>query len=284
MAACARADGDGCVFPLLVFVHGTGGFRINSANSVHHWASRGFVVVSADYPGIMLHDLLSLAVNPFKPVPRTDQEGDTRLLMAEIDSMADPRWAKLGLAGRIARDREHRVVMGHSAGGFAVGRLADLFGTVVTLSGAGVASPPGLPAASAMVLGAVNDSIVPLYRQRDGYASTPAPKRLAAAAGVGHQFCSDLCWISAAQGGIARVGLACGIAAALFLGALADDGCQYKDPEYAPVQQGWSVVEAYSAAVMEETARCDARMTLEIPLLQRRLGSGVVADFAQQLR
>lgn len=119
--------------------------------------------------------------------------------------MADPRWAELGLAGRIAHDREHRIVMGHSAGGFVAGRLADLFGTVVTLSGAGVASPTDSPVASAMILGAVNDSIVPLYRQHDGYAATAAPKRLAAAAGVGHQFCSDLCWISAAQGGIARV-------------------------------------------------------------------------------
>lgn len=51
------------------------------------------------------------------------------------------------------------------------------------------------------------------------------------------------------------------------------------------LDEGWSVVEAYSAAVMEETARCDSRMTFEIPLLQWRLGGGgVVAEFEQQLR
>jgi predicted dienelactone hydrolase len=40
------------VFPLVVFIHGTGGWRTNSANIIHRWVSRGFIVVSADYPGI----------------------------------------------------------------------------------------------------------------------------------------------------------------------------------------------------------------------------------------
>jgi len=47
--------------PLHVFIHGTGGFRTNSANIVHKWVSRGSIVVAADYPGITLKDLISLA-------------------------------------------------------------------------------------------------------------------------------------------------------------------------------------------------------------------------------
>lgn len=53
------------VFPVMVFVHGTGGWRTNSATIIHKWVSRGWVVFAIDYPGIWLRDLVQLATNPF---------------------------------------------------------------------------------------------------------------------------------------------------------------------------------------------------------------------------
>ena len=60
-------------FPVIVFVHGTAGWRSQSLSLVSHWASRGFVVVAADYPGICLHDLLDAVDRPLSRHPRVDQ-------------------------------------------------------------------------------------------------------------------------------------------------------------------------------------------------------------------
>ncbi|HEX9104448.1 MAG TPA: hypothetical protein VF997_19690, partial [Polyangia bacterium] len=40
-------DGHG-PYPLVVFIHGTAAFRTQSLTFMTHWASRGFIVVSAD--------------------------------------------------------------------------------------------------------------------------------------------------------------------------------------------------------------------------------------------
>jgi len=271
------------VFPLIVFIHGTGGWRTNSATLVHRWVSRGFVVVSADYPGICLNDLVSQFTNPFLPVPNTDQEGDTRGIMRELDRLSFPGLQFLRDRGETNRVR--RVVAGHSAGGFVAGRLPDLFGVIVPMAAAGTyAWDPNHPITSTLVLGAEEDGIVNPRGQRSGYETTDPLKRLVIAADVGHQFCSDLCWLGAAQGGIAKIAFECGIAIGVILGPLATDGCQYVDPSFASVQQGWSVISSYSAAVMEELTRCDLRMTARVPFLQDQLGGEkIVSEFLQEI-
>jgi len=273
------------VFPVMVFVHGTGGWRTNSATIIHKWVSRGWVVFAIDYPGIWLRDLVQLATNPFLPTPRTDQEGDTRDFLKQLAAMEDPRLQFL--KGRIETRRSRRAIAGHSAGGFVASRLSAEFGTVIPMAAAGVEQWDRFsPAASALVLGAVNDTIVPDERQIDGYGTSETPKRLVLFNNTGHQFCSDLCWIGSAQGGIIETAKACNILIAGVLGFLATDGCQFVNPSFAPVEQGWRIIDAYSNAVLEETARCDNRMTLVIPFLESRLNgenAGAVAAFEQQL-
>lgn len=79
-------------YPLLMFVHGTAGFRTQSLHQIIHWASRGFIVASADYPGIQLYDLLDHLDEPFsKDIPKTDMSGDTRLLLHEMTTLQDSR-------------------------------------------------------------------------------------------------------------------------------------------------------------------------------------------------
>jgi hypothetical protein len=51
-------DTDHGPYPVIVFIHGTAGFRTQSLTFMTHWASRGFVVVSSDHTGITLADVL----------------------------------------------------------------------------------------------------------------------------------------------------------------------------------------------------------------------------------
>merc|ERR1712166_243300 len=142
------------------------------------------------------------------------------------------------------------------------------------------------PAASGLILGGINDTIVPDERQIEGYAKSETPKRMVLLGDAGHQFCSDLCWIGAAQGGIIEVAKSCNILIASFLGFLATDGCQFAQPTMAPITQAWRVIDAYSNAVLEEAARCDRRMTLTIPFLQTELNAQnpqTVSIFEQQV-
>jgi hypothetical protein len=62
------------------------------------------------------------------------------------------------------------------------------------------------------------------------------------AAGVGHQFCSDLCLIGEKQGGLVEVALSCGIVIAGLIAPLANDGCRYKDAAFADPKQGCAFV------------------------------------------
>ena len=69
---------------------------------------------------------------------------------------------------------------------------------------------------------------------------------------------------AAARGAAAR-------ADALNEGPLADNGCQFSNPLFAPAKHGWDVVDAYSNAVIEEKARCDPAMRVRLPLLAAEL-------------
>ena len=49
-------------YPVVLFVHGTASFRHQSLHQMTHWASRGFVVVAADHPGLKLGDNTKAAI------------------------------------------------------------------------------------------------------------------------------------------------------------------------------------------------------------------------------
>ena len=83
---CARdlpVDAATGPFPAVVFVHGTASFRNQSLTTVTHWASRGFVVVAADHPGLTLADTLALLC-PGDPSGTTDLVGDIETLTTAL--------------------------------------------------------------------------------------------------------------------------------------------------------------------------------------------------------
>jgi len=106
----ARAPG---IFPLIVYSHGGGGIRYESAFKLAHLASHGFVVFSADHPG-------SDAVNVDDPDDFENRPLDVRFLIDQaLASNAEPGNF---LEGSI--DSLRIGGMGWSFGGYAVLALA----------------------------------------------------------------------------------------------------------------------------------------------------------------
>lgn len=232
-------------YPVVVFIHGTAGFRSQSLEFMTHWASRGFVVVAADHPGLWLKDLLGSLCGT--PSPTQDLGGDLDTIVA---ALADPQ-ADLGfLQGRI--DTARLATTGHSAGGFAVESTGAIAQVVMPMAGAGVT--PGAALRSVLVLGAQADKVVDYSGQQTGYADSPAPKRLVGLANTGHLAFSSLCSLRNADGlDFLELADAYDICGAAFAGALFD--C---DDAYLPDATGWQIVEYVTSAALEETLHCSS--------------------------
>ena len=190
--------------PVIVFVHGTAGWRSQSLSLVVHWASRGFVVIAADYPGICLKDLLDLAEHPLAHHSITDQVGDTKALMSVLRAMEDPRLIELFPTGAV--NMTSNALIGHSAGALALEHLGGEAAVVIPMAGDGSAADghdPAVALRSTLALGAFNDSEVPPKTHAEpGYRRSGTPKRLVIGANMGHQAFSDLCYIGEDQGGM----------------------------------------------------------------------------------
>lgn len=101
-------------YPLVVFSHGSGGFRLQSLYFVEHLASYGFVVIAADHPGNTLADTLLFGNVPggivdnyaYRPLD----------VLAQIDFMAGQAAEGGPFTGLV--DVERVAVAGHSFGGF----------------------------------------------------------------------------------------------------------------------------------------------------------------------
>ncbi|HMI86480.1 MAG TPA: hypothetical protein VK550_20445, partial [Polyangiaceae bacterium] len=78
-------DGGHGPYPIVVYIHGTSSFRMASLSTMAHWASRGFVVVSADYPGMFLYDMLAGTLACVLPTTGTqDVPGDVATQMLAL--------------------------------------------------------------------------------------------------------------------------------------------------------------------------------------------------------
>jgi hypothetical protein len=276
-------------YPLMVFVHGTAGFRTQSLHQMIHWASRGFIVAAADYPGIQLYDLLNKADHPAKPGPKTDQTGDTRLILGALKNLTDSRLAFL----KMHMDLDKIAVSGHSAGAEAIQKLGDVADILIPMAGSGTFKGPFLE--SSLVLGAANDSVDgggtwESNNAHKGYEklTTPSPKRLSGVDRLGHHFCSDLCWIGADQGGIVAIAVRHGIYLAEGFKFLANDGCQFVNAtKFAAPHVGWQFVNYATSAVLEGLFMCDKTMEAKLEGMAsntRLATAGIhVVDYEQKL-
>jgi pimeloyl-ACP methyl ester carboxylesterase len=233
-------------YPLVVFIHGTAGFRTQSLAQMTHWASRGFVVAAADYEGLRLAHLLSLLC---------PDDGGTQALSADTDAVFSAIGEASGelefLAGRV--DLTRAALVGHSAGGGAAADGADKAGVRVVIpmasSGATVASAT---LESTLFLGGTGDGVVDYSGTQGAYAMNVAPKRLVGLDNAGHLAFSEMCGLENAAGQdfveIAEAYDICGASAASFLFDCADT--------LLPESEAEPVVNYATTAVLEEVLHC----------------------------
>lgn len=188
--APARAPESG--WPVLLFSHGLGGMRVQSATIAAHLASRGYVVAAPDHRGRMLGDLLPCV---FSPTPDdcnlaglADDPGpdDLAAALAWLDA------AQVGddpLAG--ALDLDQLGLYGHSAGGGSTATAGDdepRFDALAVLS---AGATPAREAPTLLLTGTC-DGIVP-YETVEAARAASTFAVGAAVPGAGHLAPSDLC-------------------------------------------------------------------------------------------
>jgi hypothetical protein len=268
--ACERdlpVDAERGPYPVIVFVHGTAGFRAQSLEHTTHWASRGFVVLAADHPGLYLTDLLAMFCGG------TPGERD---LDADLATIVDAVETGTGLGDLAEVIDPTRIGMsGHSAGGGAIEAQGDVASVLVPMAAGGFEA--GAALTSGLVLGGLEDTVVAYENQVMGYETAPSPKRLVGISPAGHLVFSSLCHIQNAAGedlvSVAQDAGVCGLSLA---GALFD--CS---EDYVSKDLGHRIVNDVTSAVFEEALHCNGDRAAWITDLPSRFPE--VAELREEL-
>lgn len=256
-------------FPVVVFVHGTASFRHQSLALVTHWASRGFVVIAADHPGLVLGDLLAMACggNP----PPQNLSGDLDKLFGAI---ASPAGDMAFLAGHI--DHTRIAVTGHSAGGAAAAGASTRPGVNAVIAMASVRpATAATELKSSLFFAGTLDAIASAGQVKNAWLDSPTPRRYVAIENGGHLAFSDLCATKNSEGqDLLAIAQEHGVCGAQLAGFLFD--C---DPAQIEAQLGWDIINFASTSVLEETMQCQPPR--DLTTIQERFPQ--VSDYQQAL-
>ena len=240
-------------YPVVLFVHGTAGFRFQSLHFATHWASRGFVVVAADHPGLKLGDLLAGACGTTAP-----QQDLSDNLDAVLAALAAPAGDLGFLAGHV--DVTRVAVSGHSAGANAAAAASTKPGIEVMISLAGSQADTATPSlATSLYMGGLADMIVSWNQVMTAYNGAARPRALVGITGGGHLTFSDLCQLTNAAGqNLLQVAQAHQVCGAQLAGFLFD--C---DPSHIDGPTGWNIVDDATSAVLESVLQCHGPSALD---------------------
>jgi dienelactone hydrolase len=259
-------------YPVVLFLHGTASFRMASLSTMTHWASRGFVVVSADYPGMFLHDMLAGTLDCLLPTTGAqDVPGDVATQMQAL-AMTTGDLAFLG--GRI--DMNRVGLTGHSRGGCITATLSAKQNVRIVIPMAGSAAVDPSPALQKlMYIGGMVDTVIGYdgpsignvvcelfsFSTTEAYQQSPGPpevtKRLVGVSGGGHLVMTDLCQRNAVGRNAieeAKAAGVCGIDSAVIIGLPALFDCGTID-----MATGIKAVDYASTAALEEALMCKDR-------------------------
>jgi len=267
---------------VVIAIHGTASFRIASGSTGVQWASRGFVVLSADYPGLYLRDQLCStpeckgASTSCATVGTQDIPGD---VTAQITALGNPSGEVAFLAGHV--DMTRLGITGHSQGACVSAGLSTDPNVQIVIPMAGSLSVnPSSTLKSVIYIAGMNDTVIgynsalignlvcspvapqgPASSDTGAYQASPGPpnvtKRLVGIQGGGHLTVTDLCQTNA-QGKNAiqeaQADAVCGINQAAIIGlpALFDCGT-------VSLADGVRAVNYASTAALEETLHCRDR-------------------------
>lgn len=225
-------------FPLVLFSHGFGSFRLDASALLRGIASWGFVVASPDH---LERNRAALVTNTVVRDPARDVE----VLLATIPLVAEAGGPLEGLV-----DPELVGVVGHSAGGrAALTALSEpQVDVAIGWAAAGRADGPA-PAKPSMNIAARVDVLVPLEAIEQTFAGLAPPKRLVVIDGAGHNSFTDLC--PAVQGGTDLIGLAqrLGLPIPDNLAAGGRDGCEAGS---LAVGTAWAITQHFTVAELRD--------------------------------
>jgi hypothetical protein len=187
-------DTDHGPFPVVVYVHGQASFRASAASQLAHWASRGFIAIAADHPGLVLRD--TLAGNAACSGTGIPQDlTHTRDVPAVFAALAQPDGIFNFLQGAI--DAQRVALAGHGDGAAYAADNGEQPGVkaVLALSAASVIAREG-DVAGAFFLTGQSDKITAWNNVVRAYEATGRglrPALLAGVANVGHLGFTDMC-------------------------------------------------------------------------------------------
>ncbi len=233
-------------YPVIFMVHGTSSSTTSHYTLIGHWASRGFVVVMADYHGINMRDMLesTMTFSSHREIQ------DTRFLVNQVKAQSG---VFAMLRGHIDIDR--MGIAGHSWGGSVAGQMAGTPGIRVSIPLASIGVSPSDEIETALVMGAKTDHV--LNYQIDtvaGYEATRARKRLVGIPDAGHMAFADVC-------DIVLLAEMYGVKLDAFVKAMATDGCNAPDdrnPQYIDQLLSREIMKYATTAAFEETLQCSA--------------------------
>ncbi len=235
------APTDGATYPLVLFSHGFGGYRLQSSALVATIASWGFVVVAPEHDERNLTRFLELGSPPM--------EDDSAATLTQIlDALqADPG----DLAGHIDLDRI--ALLGHSVGGTAAmsagsDARVDL---VVAWATGGMTQVPPIEAPSVVFAGGA-DRLSSSGSVRELFNTRATPRQFVSVDGLGHLGFADLCLIGRDEGGALKIAQDAGVAVPALLRVLASDGCLAQD---RPPEEGWPLVTAVTIGNLDHRLR-----------------------------
>jgi dienelactone hydrolase len=287
-------------YPVIINIHGTASVRIANISSLTHWASRGFVVLSADYPGLGLHDMLASTIDCHLPT-NGSQDVPTDVT-TQISALTSPSGGLAFLAGHI--DPSRLGITGHSQGACITATLTtDPHVQVVVPMAGSVAVGTSSTLKGLVFIAGMNDQIIgyntPLgtignvvciqgnLQQSDtgAYTASPGPpgvnKRLVGITGGGHLVPTDLCTKNSAVPPVDAAHEAindgvCGVTDAVAIGLGTLDDCGTID-----MDTGIHDVNYASTAAFEEVLMCTDR-SAAFSSLQQNLTT--VGDYHQMVR
>lgn len=256
VGADVEASPDG-PFPLVLFSHGFGSFRLDASALLAGIASWGFVVAA---PQHIERDRAALVSNA---VTR-DPQRDVQVLVDTIELVGGADGPLEGLA-----DTEQVGAVGHSAGGRAA--LTALSEPEIDVAVGWAAAGRGdveVVDKPSMNIAATVDVLIPLEEIEATYAELAPPKRLVVIDGAGHNSFTDIC--VAVKAGNDLIGLAQSIGFPIpeNLAAGATDGCEEGSIDTA---LGWEITQHFTVAELRNALGVDDQPV--------GLGPGVVEAF-----
>ena len=236
-------------YPLILFIHGTASWRTQSLSLMEHWASRGYVVIAADHPGLFLGDMLGSLCGEGASGSQ-DLDADLNLLLNAF-SQSDPSVAFVSPWV----DLDRIAVLGHSAGASAAAGATSREDVRVIGSLAGNRSVAANSAVtSSLFMGGMADSVVSFSQTEDAYQASQGSKQLLGIADAGHLVFSDICHITNdADQNLIEIATEAGVCGTQFASFLFD--CA---ETALPVESGQELVRAATTWVLEKELHCQA--------------------------